>query len=167
MLKKSEKETIINDLKSDMEKSSAFFLTNLIGIGANDAVLVRKNVRDSGGKVVVTRNSLFEKAAQGKSYEALLKGLKGPHAIAFAFKDAAAVAKSLKKSGAELELVTLKGGVLDGKTLTSNEVKALAELPSKDQMLGLMLATFIAPVSALVRVLDAIRIKNEGTSVSA
>lgn len=161
MLSRNDKSEIIESLKQDLSKSSAIFLTNLVGIGANDAVAVRKGVRTAGGKVVVARNTLFVKAAIGTAYADLFKGLKGPTAVAFAFDDAAAVAKSLKTSGAELELVQLRGGVLDGKLLSTAEVKALADLPSKDQMLGTMLATFIAPVSALARVLNAIREQKE------
>jgi large subunit ribosomal protein L10 len=161
MLNRTEKEAIIQDLKADIGKAKAIFLTNLIGITSNDAVSVRKAVRDSKGKMVVTRNTLFKKAAIGTPAEKLLSDLKGPHAIALAFDDPAAVAKCLKEAGSSLELVDLKGGVLDGQMLTKAQVKQLADLPSRDQMLGTLLATFIAPVSAFARVLNAIKDKKE------
>ena len=161
MLNRSEKEAIIQDLVKDIGRSKAIFLTNLIGIKSSEAVSVRKAVRDSNGKMVVTRNTLFKKAAAGTSIEALVANLSGPHALAFAFDDPAAVAKSLKEAGATLELVELKGGVLDGQMLTKAQVKQLADLPSRDQMLGTLLATFLAPVSAFARVLYAIQEKKE------
>ncbi len=161
MLSRSEKEAIIQDLNKDIGRAKAIFLTNLIGISSNDAVSVRKAVRDSKGKMVVTRNTLFKKAAAGTAAEALVANLSGPHALAFAFEDPAAVAKSLKEAGANLELVDLKGGVLDGQLLTKAQVKQLADLPSRDQMLGTLLATFLAPVSAFARVLYAIQEKKE------
>jgi large subunit ribosomal protein L10 len=161
MLNRTEKEAIIQDLKADIGKAKAIFLTNLIGITSNDAVSVRKAVRDSKGKMIVTRNTLFKKAAIGTPAEKLLSDLKGPHAIALAFDDPAAVAKCLKEAGSSLELVDLKGGVLDGQMLTKAQVKQLADLPSRDQMLGTLLATFIAPVSAFARVLNAIKDKKE------
>ena len=161
MLNRSEKEAIIQDLNKDIGKAKAIFLTNLIGISSNDAVSVRKAVRDAKGKMVVTRNTLFRKAAVGTPAEALLADLKGPHAVAFAFDDPAAVAKCLKIAGSTLELVDLKGGVLDGQMLTKAQVKQLADLPSRDQMLGTLLATFLAPVSAFARVLYAIQEKKE------
>jgi large subunit ribosomal protein L10 len=161
MLERSDKEAIIQSLKSDIEKSKAIFLTNLIGISSNDAVKVRKAVRDAQGKVVVTRNTLFKKAAVGTPAEALLSDLSGPHAVAFAFEDAAAVAKCLKDAGKDLELVSLKGGVLDGQQLNKAQVQQLADLPSRDQMLGTLLATFMAPASAFARVLFAIQEKKE------
>lgn len=161
MLSRSEKEAIIQDLNKDIGRAKAIFLTNLIGITSNDAVSVRKAVRDSNGKMVVTRNTLFKKAAAGTAAEALVANLSGPHALAFAFDDPAAVAKSLKEAGANLELVDLKGGILDGQLLTKAQVKQLADLPSRDQMLGTLLATFLAPVSAFARVLYAIQEKKE------
>jgi large subunit ribosomal protein L10 len=161
MLSRSEKEAIIQDLNKDIGRAKAIFLTNLIGISSNDAVSVRKAVRDSNGKMVVTRNTLFKKAAAGTAAEALVANLSGPHALAFAFEDPAAVAKSLKEAGASLELVDLKGGVLDGQLLTKAQVKQLADLPSRDQMLGTLLATFLAPVSAFARVIYAIQEKKE------
>jgi large subunit ribosomal protein L10 len=161
MLERSEKEAIIQSLKTDIAKSKAIFLTNLIGIKSNDAVKVRKAVRDAKGKVVVTRNTLFKKAAAGTSAEALMENLSGPHAVAFAFDDAAAVAKCLKEAGSDLELVDMKGGVLEGQLLTKAQVKQLADLPSRDQMLGTLLATFLAPASAFARVLVAIQEKKE------
>lgn len=161
MLNRSEKEAIIQDLQKDIGNAKAIFLTNLIGIKSNDAVSVRKAVRDSKGKMVVTRNTLFKKAAAGTPVEALVANLSGPHALAFAFEDPAAVAKCLKEAGATLDLVDLKGGVLDGQMLTKAQVKQLADLPSRDQMLGTLLATFLAPVSAFARVLYAIQEKKE------
>lgn len=167
MLNRSEKEAIIQDLVKDIGRAKAIFLTNLIGIKSTEAVSVRKAVRDSNGKMVVTRNTLFKKAAAGTPAEALVANLSGPHALAFAFDDPAAVAKSLKEAGATLELVELKGGVLDGQLLTKAQVKQLADLPSRDQMLGTLLATFLAPVSAFARVLYAIQEKKEKGELSA
>jgi len=157
MLQRSEKDAIISGLKTDIESARAIFLTNLIGIGANDAVNLRKEIRDSNGKVVVTRNTLFRKAAEGTSAEAMVAELKGPHALAFAFDDAAAVAKALKQAGKSFEAVELKGGILNGESLTLDQVKELADLPSRDEMLGTLLATFIAPVSAFARLTNSIK----------
>jgi large subunit ribosomal protein L10 len=161
VLSRPEKEAIIQDLKTDLANAKAIFLTNLIGISSNDAVKIRKAVRDAKGKMVVARNTLFKKALEGSSAAELTSNLKGAHALAFAFDDAAAVAKCLKDAGSELELVELKGGVLDGAVLTKAQVKQLADLPSRDQMLGTLLATFIAPASAFARVLNAIKDKKE------
>jgi len=167
MLSREEKGKIISDIKNDLSKAKALFVTNLIGIEANSAVKVRKGVRDAKGKIVIARNKLFEKAAIGTQFEPILKGLKGPQAVAYAFEDAAAVAKSLTESAKELELVQIKSAVLDGKVLSMADIKMLASLPSRDQMLGTLLATFNAPISAFARVMNLIKEQKEGAGATA
>jgi large subunit ribosomal protein L10 len=158
---RTEKEEAIKKVKENLEKSQAIFLTNLVGIQANEAVKVRKGVRDANGYMIITRNSLFERAAKGTYAEKLLSNLKGPSAVAFAFEDAPAVAKVIFEANKDNDKILLKGGVLDGKDLSAAEVAALAKLPSRDQMLGTLLATFNAPVSAFARVLFAIQEQKE------
>ena len=93
MLTRAEKEAIIGQIKDNISKSQAVFLTNLIGIPSNDAVKVRKGVRDASGGLVITRNTLLQKAAEGTMCEEIVKDLQGPHALAFAYEDSAAIAR--------------------------------------------------------------------------
>ena len=157
MLTRSDKEKVIKEIRENIDKSRAVFLTNLVGLSSNDAVSVRKNIREASGAVVVTRNTLFELASKGTECEEMLKGLKGTNAVAFAFEDAPAVAKCLKNSNDDFgDLVPLTAGILDGDLLSADQLKQLANLPSRDEMLGTLFATFNAPISALARVLHAI-----------
>mgnify|MGYP001613827891 CR=1 FL=1 len=161
MLTRTDKEGIVQKIQDDMGKAQAIFVTNLVGIPSNDSVKIRKDVRDAKGKIVIARNSLLRMAAKGTQLENLVKGLKGPHAFAFAFGDAVGVAKALYEAAKEFEPLALKGGILDGKQISSKEIETLAKLPSRDQMLATLLATFNAPISAFVRVLDAVRVQKE------
>jgi large subunit ribosomal protein L10 len=163
MLSRAEKGQIIDGIKGDIERAQAVVLTNLIGISANDSVKLRKEVRDAGGKISITRNTLFQKASEGTYCEELFKDLKGPHALAFAFEDAASVAKSIHEANKDHELVTLLGGYLNREALTLDQLKELATLPSRDEMLATLLATFNAPISAFVRVIDAIKESKGGS----
>ena len=167
MLSRKDKQAIIDGLKADFDKASGFFLTNLVGITANDAVQVRKDVREKGGKIVVTRNTLFRKAAEGTKCEPLFSSIKGTNAVAFAFADSAAVVKVLRDAGKDKEQVTLGGGFLGDVALSVAQVKELASLPSREQMLGTALATMMAPCSSFVRLLFAIKEQKESGAVSA
>jgi large subunit ribosomal protein L10 len=167
MLNRSQKDKIIAEIKSDIEASEAMFLTNLIGIPSNDAVSIRKQIREKGGKVVVTRNTLFRLAAKGTKSEKMLSNLKGTNALAFAFEDSAAVAKVLKDVGADLPEVGLKCGFLGDQELDSKAVVELASLPSREEMLGTLLATFMAPVSAFARVLHKVHEQKASESTPA
>jgi large subunit ribosomal protein L10 len=161
MLSRAEKEALVSELKEKIEKANALFLTNLVGVGANDSAEIRKNVRDAAGAVVVTKNTLFRLASEGTYAEELLKDLKGTNAIALAFEDAPAVAKAVYDASEDNDVVSLRDGFLRGKTLTADEVIALAKLPSRDEMLATLLATFNAPVSAFARVMHAIMEKKD------
>jgi large subunit ribosomal protein L10 len=157
MMTRAEKDVVIKDLKEKIESARALFVTNLIGISANDAVEIRKSVRDAKGAVVVTKNTLFGKAAEGTYAEEILSGLKGTNAVAFAFEDAPGVAKALFEASKELEPITLTAGYLGTDKLTAADVQALAKLPSRDEMLGTLLATFNAPVSAFARLMNSMK----------
>ncbi len=157
MITRGHKDAVIKDLKEKIENSRALFLTNVIGIEANQAVELRKKVREARGAIVVTRNTLFRKAAEGTYAEELLKDLKGTNAVAFAFEDAPGVAKALFETSKELEAVSLGKGYLNQELLDEATVSALAKLPSRDEMLGTLLATFQAPISAFARVLNALK----------
>ena len=118
MITREKKEQVVSTLKGHFEKADAVFLTNLIGVTSNEAVSIRKKIRDADGAVVVTRNTLFQRASEGTHYHELLTGLKGPHAVAFSFKDAPAVAKALYEAGKDSEVIDLKGGFLGEDSLT-------------------------------------------------
>jgi large subunit ribosomal protein L10 len=151
----------ISDLKALFDKSQAIILTNLVGVNSEMTTSMRKKVRDAEGFVAVSKNTFLAKATQGTYCEDLFANLKGPNAVAFCFNDPSAVAKVISDFGKDSELVTIKGGYADKKKLTVPELVQLANLPSKEVMLGSVLATMMAPVSSFVRVLDAIRTQKE------
>lgn len=168
MMTRAEKDVVVSSIKEKIEKAQAVFLTNLVGIPSVDSVRIRKSVREANGHMVVTRNTLFARAAAGTYAEGLLKDLKGTSCVAFAYEDAAAVAKIVNDASGEFtDIVTIRGGMLGSQALTKAEVIALAKLPSRDQMLGTLLATFNAPVSAFARVLFAIQEQKGGGAEAA
>ncbi|MBP9674536.1 MAG: 50S ribosomal protein L10 [Bacteriovoracaceae bacterium] len=168
IINKAKKEELVSNIRQNLDKAKGVFVTNLVGIEANKAVQIRKEVREAGGVVMISRNTLFARASQGTPYEKILSGLKGSTAVAFAFEDPVMVAKVLFDASKENEVIHLNSGFLGDKELSKAEVATLAKLPSRNQMLATLLATFNAPVSAFVRVLDSIRKKKEeGGSASA
>ena len=161
MMHRSKKEEIVSNIRECLNEANAIFLTNVIGVTSNDSIQLRKELRGVGGKIIVARNTLFRKAAEGTLYEKFLSDLKGTNAVAFSFKEAPSVAKILYDSSKTLEPIQFKGGYLGTSELGAKDVEALAKLPSREQMLATLLATFNAPVSAFVRCLDAIRDQKE------
>ena len=162
MLDRAQKQQVIDSIKADIEGSQALFLTNMVGISAHGAVSIRKHLREeSEGKVVVAKNALLKRAAEGTRAHGLLSNLEGPNALAFAFGDASAVAKCLKKAGDDFDAISIKGGLLNGQELTVEDIFALADLPSREEMLGTVLASIMACLSSFVRLLGAIKEQKE------
>lgn len=165
---KEQKDKIVANVKGNIDKADAVFLTNIVGITANDAVALRKQIREAKGHISIARNTLLARAAKGTYAEGKISSLSGPSALAFSFEDPAAIAKILKDFSATNEVVKLKAGYLGTKEITAAEIQMLASLPSRDQMLGTLLATFMAPAAAFVRVLHAIKEQKETqTTVNA
>jgi large subunit ribosomal protein L10 len=168
MMTRAEKDVVVSSVRAQIEKSQAVFLTNLVGIPSVDSVRIRKSVREAKGHMVIARNTLFARAAKGTYAEGLLADLKGTSTLAFAYDDAAAVAKIINDASGEFtDIVTVKGGMLGTQTLSKADVVALAKLPSRNEMLGTLLATFNAPVSAFARVLFAIQEQKGGGAAPA
>ena len=157
MLTKVEKDTIILQIRKQIESAQAIFLTNLIGVSSNDSVELRKQMRKAKGNVIIARNSLFARASAGTYAENLCSNLKGPSALVFACEDAPPVAKILKAASEEFDVVKIRGGHLKEEPLDIATILELADLPSRDDMLATTLATMMAPVSTFVRLLQTIK----------
>lgn len=164
MMTKPQKDEVVAKVKTNIDKADALFLTNLVGISANEAVALRKQVREAKGYICIAKNTLLARAAKGTFAEGKISELKGPSALAFSFEDPAAIAKILKDFSTTNQNVTLRAGYLGTKEISAAEIQMLASLPSRDQMLGTLLATFMAPASAFARVLYAIKEQKEQTA---
>ena len=161
MLDKTQKQRVADSIRADIQRARGLFITNVVGIPAQEAVSLRKRLRESEGKIVVARNTLFKRAAEGTVAEEFLGNLQGCNALAFAFGEAPAVAKGLVEAGNDFDVVTLKGGFLDGEELSVKEILDLALLPSREEMLATVLASMMAPLSSFVRLVEAVREKKE------
>ncbi len=161
MLTRVNKEERVKNLKKDIESSRAIFLTNVIGISSNEANIIRREINSSNGKLVVARNTIFSLACKGTVAEKMLTDLKGTNAIALAFDDPPTIAKALNDASKRNENIEFKGGFLGEEELSVQQIKYLASLPSRNEMMAKMFATFNAPIAAFARVLNAIREKKE------
>ena len=119
--------------------------------------LLRTRLLESGATFSVVKNTLGRRAAEAAGSDALLTLLEGPSAIAFlaAEGDMVAAAKALADMARESKILAIKGGVLQGRSVTAEEVESLATLPPLDVLRGQVLAAIIAPVTALLGLVTA------------
>ncbi|NLW55357.1 MAG: 50S ribosomal protein L10 [Firmicutes bacterium] len=150
-----EKEAMVAEVHEKLTKSQSVVLVDFRGLTVQEATELRKNLRSAGVELKVVKNTLTRLAAQKAELTELQPYLEGPTALAFGYEDPVAPAKILAEFARDHKKLELKGGVLEGRVIDQAEVKALAELPSREVLLGQLAGLLQAPVRNLVNVLSA------------
>lgn len=158
-----EKVAVVDEVRSKLDEADGALLTEYRGLNVPQLAELRKALRDAGGEYKIYKNNLVRIAAAAAGIEIADEMLSGPTAIAFvnagadgAPGDAAAVAKALKEFAKGNDKLVLKGGVLDGVVLSADDIKALAELPSREVLLSQIAGLLQAPLAEFVNLLDAV-----------
>ena len=150
MSTKAFKDDKIKLIKEKIDKAQVAIVTEYKGLSVEEITKLRRALQKDGGDYMVTKNTLAKIAIKGTSFEALAEKLSGPVALAFGFTDPVAPAKALKAFIDKAKKGEILGAVLDGKLLSVDETKALANLPSKEEMFAKMLGSINSPASGLV-----------------
>ena len=136
MKKRSEKQQDLDKLKNELAKVSTVILTTFQGITVEDDTKLRRAVQAAGGKYKVVKNTLAERAGAGTPAENLLKNLSGTNSIAYTETDPVALAKALTKIAKDVPSFQFKSGVVEGRVISIEEIKQLASLPSKEELVS-------------------------------
>lgn len=152
---KPEKITAVAEMKKLFEECESFFVTDYQGLNVADVTALRRNLRESDVTFLVAKNTLVKLAAHEAGVEDIDEYLNGPTAIAFAMSDPAPAAKVLHDSFKDKELPRTKVFVVADRIYSPDDLKSLADLPPRDQLLAQVVAAVEAPFSELVRTLDA------------
>ncbi|MDA8162216.1 MAG: 50S ribosomal protein L10 [Desulfobacteraceae bacterium] len=155
-LKRSEKETILQNIHDKLARSSAIVLADYAGLHVSDSDQLRKKLRDVNAELRVSKNTLYRKAAVGTPVEIVKDHLTGPKAIAISFGDPIAVAKVMAGFAKDNEALKIKGGILSGKFIDAAGIEALATMPSREVLLAQLLSVLIATPTAFVNVLAGV-----------
>lgn len=155
-MNKDNKEQLVSELAERLASAKAAFLADYRGLNVEQVNKLRNELRAAGVEYRVVKNTLLRLASKGTSTECLDPFLAGPTAIAIAGQDPVAPAKILNEFAKANAKFELKGGALEGKALSVEDIKALAELPSREQLLARMLGSLSAPATNFVGVLAAI-----------
>jgi large subunit ribosomal protein L10 len=149
-----EKANIVSDLSEKLNRSPFLLVTDYQRMKVDQFGELRNRLAPAGAEMRVVKNSFLKRAMADSGLPDVGDKLVGQTAIVMGEKDVAPVAKILKTFAAEFKIATLKIGVVDKSLLSSAEVEALAELPSREVLLAQLLGLFLAPATRLVRVLN-------------
>jgi large subunit ribosomal protein L10 len=150
-----EKVAVVDEVRERLSSAQAAVLTDYRGMNVSALAQLRRNLRQAGGDYKIYKNTLVRFAARDLGLE-IDELLTGPTAIAFVQGDAAAVAKALRDYGRTNPALVLKGGVLGQRVIGAGEVQALADLPSRDQLMAQIAGLFEAPLRQMAGLLDAV-----------
>lgn len=149
-----EKASKVAELKNLLTSSKGVVLVNYCGLTVAEDTELRAKMREAGVKYMVAKNTFIRIAAKEAGIEGLDSVLEHNTALAFSAEDPVAPAKILNDFSKDHKALELKAGVLDGKVIAVDEVKALAELPSREELLAKLVGSMQAPISGLVNVLQ-------------
>jgi large subunit ribosomal protein L10 len=154
-MERTEKQEAVGALKADLSKATSLVLADFRGLTVKVDTNLRREFRLSGCRYQVVKNTLLGLAVKGTPMEGIDSLLAGPTAIAYSFEDPAAPAKVAAKIAKAEEKFVIKGGYVDGKALDAKGVEALSNLPGKDELRAMFLATLIAVPQNFLRLLNA------------
>ncbi|MGA2924450.1 MAG: 50S ribosomal protein L10, partial [Solirubrobacteraceae bacterium] len=155
-MNKDQKAAVIDDIAAQLQAAEAVFAIDFRGLSVAQAADLRAKLRDQNTKFQVVKNSLSERAADKAGVEALKPLLAGPTALVFVQGDAALAAKTLNDTSRALRLLQFKGGLLNGTTLSAEDVVSIARLPPREVLHAQLVGTIAAPLTGLVRGLNAL-----------
>jgi large subunit ribosomal protein L10 len=156
-MQKEDKQKVIDDLVARLNASDSLIVADYRGLTMPQVDGLRDELLKHGAQFKVVKNTLTRRAAEAAGATALLPLLEGPSAIAFieAEGDPAAVAKALAAAARDTKVLEIRGGVLQERTMSAEDVDALSKLPSIDVLRGQVVGAILGPLNAILGLVNA------------
>ncbi len=153
----NQKKETVKQVREKFEASQAFFITHNLGLRADEMTALRRDVRKNGGELKIIKNTLVRRAIEKFEYHKDIDNdLEGPVAIAFSYGDPVGIAKSILKYVDDRNKFEVKSGIMGLSKLTSQQIGALAKLPSREELIARLVRTVAAPLQNFMNVLSAV-----------
>ena len=156
-----QKKQIVQDIAEKFKASKSTIVVDYRGLTVSEVTELRKQLREAGVEFKVFKNTLTRRAAEAADLAGLNDALTGPNAIAFSTEDVIAPAKILNDFAKKNEALEIKAGVIEGNIASVEDVKALAELPSREGLLSMLLSVLQAPIRNLALATKAVAEQKE------
>ncbi|MBM7569416.1 50S ribosomal protein L10 [Paenibacillus sacheonensis] len=155
------KEQAVAEITAKLRESSSTVVADYRGLNVAQVTELRKQLREANVEFQVLKNSLVRRATANAELSELDAVLAGPTAIAFSKEDAVAPAKILADFAKKNDALKLKGGVVEGQVFNADQIKALADLPSREGLLSMLLSVLQAPMRNFALAVKAVAEKQE------
>ncbi|GHU63399.1 hypothetical protein AGMMS49983_06770 [Clostridia bacterium] len=151
-----QKQATIDEISDRLGRASSVVVIDYIGISVEQANAMRGKLRDAGVDYKVYKNTLVKRAIEGTDNAGLAEKLDGPSAFAFGYDDATAPARVLDGVIKEFKKMEFKAGIIEGVLYDAEGIKQIAQIPSREVLIGRFLGSIQSPISKLVRTFAAI-----------
>lgn len=155
------KEEQVNALAEKMKDASIVLLTDYRGINVSDVTGLRKTLREANAEYSVIKNNITKRALNKNGITELDEILEGPTSVIIAQEEYLPALKAIYKYSSSNDFYKIKGGILEGKVTSVDELVTLAKLPSREELIAKLAGCLLANVSKLAATLDAVRVKKE------
>jgi large subunit ribosomal protein L10 len=156
-MKKSDKERVVSELAERLKSSSTLIVADYRGLTMPQIDALRGQLLEHGARFAVVKNTLTRRAAEEAGVDALLALLEGPTAIAFLESDGdpVEVAKALSTVARQTQVLVIRGGIMEGRTITGEDVQSLAKLPPADVLRAQVVGAIAGPLTTVVGLFNA------------
>ena len=157
----NQKKAEVKELAEKMKNSKLILLTEYRGINVTDDTQLRKDLRNSNATCNVIKNNITRRALAEAGIEGLEDKLVGPTAVILCNEDYLEPSKTVYEFSKDNDYYEIKGGVVDGKVMTTEEIVTLAKLPSRETLLSMLAGALLGNISKVAVALDQVRIQKE------
>lgn len=155
------KKQVVDEIKEKLSESQSTVLVDYRGLNVAEITELRKQLRDNNIEYKVYKNTLTRRAAEAAELGGLSETLTGPTAVAFSKDDVVAPAKILHEFAKKHDALEIKGGVIEGKVATLDQIKELSTLPDYNGLVSMLLSVLQAPIRNLAYVTKAVSEQKE------
>ncbi|MCB8508574.1 50S ribosomal protein L10 [Enterococcus faecalis] len=157
----AKKETLVQAAAEKFESAASVVIVDYRGLTVEEVTNLRKQLRDAGVEMKVIKNSILSRAAKKVGLDGLDEVFTGPTAVVFSNDDVVAPAKIIDEFAKDAKALEIKGGVIEGKVSSVEQITALAKLPNREGLLSMLLSVLQAPVRNVAYAVKAVAEKNE------
>jgi large subunit ribosomal protein L10 len=152
----AKKQLEVNAVVEKMQAANSIVVVDYLGLSVEEVTELRKQLREAGVEFKVIKNTIMRRALDAQELDYHEEVFQGPTAVAFGMEDAVAPAKILSDFAKEAEALELKGGILEGKVLSKEEITQIAKLPNREGLLSMLLSVLQAPVRNVAYAVKAV-----------
>lgn len=158
----AKKAGLVDEVTEKFKAASSVVVVDYRGLTVEEVTNLRKQLRDANVEMKVIKNSILSRAAKQAGLEGMEEVFTGPTAVAFSNEDVVAPAKIMDEFAKDAKALEIKGGVIEGKVSSIEEITALAKLPSREGLLSMLLSVLQAPVRNVAYAVNAVAESKEG-----